>query len=143
MHQPAESRFLLYHHTSSTLRDDRASVYDDRATGPFDHGPVREGSAALARIGGVIRPLVDALRSGDFNSHGSSDGMSRVAREGSFCSARRGDVCRRLCASYRYAATSGCKEQLCNMRNAGQLSPAGLLGVEGAGLACWRRPVPG
>ena len=34
-------------------------TYDDRA---FDHGPVREGSAALARIGGVIRPLVDALR---------------------------------------------------------------------------------
>lgn len=25
-----------------------------------------EGSAALARIGGVIRPLVDALGSGDF-----------------------------------------------------------------------------
>ena len=38
-------------------------TYDDRA---FDHGPVREGSAALARIGGVIRPLVDALGSGDF-----------------------------------------------------------------------------
>lgn len=70
-HQPAESRFLLYH-TISALRDDRASVYDDRATGAFDHGPVREGSAALARIGGVIRPLVDALRSGVFDSHGSS-----------------------------------------------------------------------
>lgn len=33
-------------------------VYDDRA---FDHGPVHEGSTALARIGGVIRPLVEAL----------------------------------------------------------------------------------
>lgn len=69
--------------------------------------------------------------------------MSRVAQEGSFCSARRGDVCRRLCASYRYAAMSGRRGQLCYMRNAGQLSPAGLLGVEGAGLACWRQPVPG
>lgn len=34
-------------------------MYDDRA---FDRRPVREGSATLARIGGVIRPLVDALR---------------------------------------------------------------------------------
>jgi len=138
-HQPAESRFLLYH-TTSTLRDDRASVYDDRATGAFDHGPVREGSAALARIGGVIRPLVDALRSGDFDSHGSSDGMSRVARRGSSSSTRCMLAAMRVVSLCRHVRLQRATVQHEECRPA---QPCQLLGVEGAGLARWRQRVPG
>lgn len=138
-HQSAGSRFLLYHATR-TLRDDRASVYDDRAAGAFDHGPVREGSAALARIGGVIRPLVDALRSGDFNSHGSSDGMSRVAREGGFSSARCMPAAMRVVSLCRHVRLQRATVQHEECRPA---QPCQLLGVEGAGLVCWRQTVPG
>ena len=112
-------------------------TYDDRA---FDHGPVREGSAALARIGGVIRPLVDALRGGDFNSHGSSDGMSRVARRGSSSSTR--------CMLAAMRAVSLCRDvrlQRATVQHeeCRPAQPCQLLGVEGAGLACWRHHVPG
>lgn len=134
---------MLYHRASSTLRDDRASVYDDRATGPFDHGPVREGSATLARIGGVIRPLVDALGSGDFNSHGSSDELSRVAREGSslgFLSMRCMSAAMRVVSLCRHVRSQRATVQHEECRPA---QPCQLLGVEGAGLACWRQHMPG